>query len=219
MTSANPALRASTSSDSIAPNALFANDEGIRSKKLTLLSGAGALVQGTLLGKITLGAVTETHAGNTGNGAMTIDVTTPLLANAQVGVYTAKCITATTNSGTFRVFDPKGRVLGDVAVAATFADQIKFVIADGSTDFIVGDTFLITVAAGSGKYLKSLTAAVDGSQYPDAILGEDADATSADVEAMSHIGGEFISDYMTFGTGHTAASARDDLRLRGIYLK
>jgi hypothetical protein len=130
---------------------------------VTVVSGTVASVQGQLMGKITLAGATETHVGNTGNGAMTLDVTTPVLANAQVGVYTVKCTVATTNSGTFRVFDPAGRVLGDVVVAATFSDQIKFVIADGATDFIVGDTFLVTVAAGSGKWTQVTPAAVDGS--------------------------------------------------------
>ncbi len=91
------------------------------------------------------------HAGGTGNGTITMDVTTPLLTNAQSGVYTAKCITAATNGGTFRVADPHGNVLGDVAVGATFANQVKFVIADGSTDFIVGDQFDITVAIDVGR--------------------------------------------------------------------
>lgn len=147
----------------------------------TILSGAGVLKKGTLLGKFNLGAASETHAGNTGNGAMTLDVTTPVLANAQAGVYTVKCTGAATNSGTFRVFDPLGDVLGDVVVGGTFADQIKFVIADGSADFIVGDTFLVTVAAGSGKYIPAVYGALDGTGVGAAILLDDIDATSADV--------------------------------------
>jgi hypothetical protein len=149
----------------------------------TIKSGAGVLKKGTLLGKFNLGTASETHAGNTGNGAMTLDATTPVLVNAQVGVYTVKCTAAATNSGTFRVFDPLGDVLGDVVVGATFADQIKFVIADGSADFIVGDTFLVTVAAGSGKYIPAVYGALDGTGVGAAILLDDIDATSGDVVA------------------------------------
>jgi len=87
----------------------------------------------------------------TGNGAMTLDATTPVLAGAKTGSYVATCVTAATNGGTFRVEDPDGYVLGDVAVGATFADDIKFVIADGSTDFIVGDKFTIAVTTGAGR--------------------------------------------------------------------
>lgn len=184
----------------------------------TLLSGENR-TRGALLGKITLGAVTETHAGNTGNGALTPDADTPRLANCQAGVYRAVCITAAGNGGVFRVSDPKGNVLGDVAVAATFANQIKFVIADGSADFIVGDTFLITVAAGSGKYVLSAAASLDGSQDPDAVLARATDATSADVVTDIYEAGEFNENAITFGAGHTAASVRAALRAKGIHLK
>lgn len=87
--------------------------------------------------------------GNTGGGSLTLDVTTPVLAGAKVGVYTVRCITAATDSGTFRVTDPDGFVIGDVAVGATFANDIKFAIADGAPDFVVGDGFDITVSANT----------------------------------------------------------------------
>lgn len=95
-------------------------------------------------------AAAPTFAG-TGNGVMTLDATTPVLAGAKNGSYTATCVAAATNSGTFRVEDPDGYVLGDVAVGATFADDIKFVIADGATDFVVGDKFTIAVTTGAGR--------------------------------------------------------------------
>lgn len=119
---------------------------------------------GTPLGKITLGAAAAAaKAGNTGNGVFTLDAATPILSGAKVGVYVARCIEAAANGGTFRVFDPEGRVLGDVAVGGTFADQIKFSIADGAADFVVGDEFDVTIAAGSGKLKILDPAAVDGS--------------------------------------------------------
>lgn len=145
----------------------------------TLASGQN-LTEGTVVGAVLLGSASETHAGNTGNGAMTLDATTPVLAGAKVGVYNVKCITAATNSGTFRVTDPDGIVLGDVAVAATFANKIKFVIADGAADFIVGDTFLVTVAAGSGKLKALAPSANDGTQIAIGILLNDCDASGGD---------------------------------------
>jgi hypothetical protein len=163
---------------------------GLRSRDvLTIASGAGKLDAGTILGKLSIGAATTAakSGGNTGNGTITMDASTPLLTGVKAGVYTVRCIAAATNSGTFRVEDPDGDVLGDVAVAATFADDVKFVIADGSTDFIVGDGFDITVAAGSGKYIPSLnaiTAGKVGAETAIAILGYPVDATSADVDAV-----------------------------------
>jgi len=146
-----------------------------------LLSGAGALIAGAVLGKITTAAVNGTvvQAG-TGDGALTMDATTPVLAGAKVGSYVVKCITAAAHGGTFRVEDPDGFVLGDVLVGATFADDIKFAIADGAEDFIVGDSFTIPIAAGSLKFVAHDAALTNGAQHAVAILHQNADATDAD---------------------------------------
>ncbi|HQL09715.1 MAG TPA: hypothetical protein PLE35_08970, partial [Lentisphaeria bacterium] len=100
---------------------------------------------------VTNGTATAPVQTGTGNGVMTLDATTPVLAGAKNGSYVVTCVTAAADRGTFRVEDPDGYVLGDVAVGATFADDIKFVIAAGSTDFIVGDMFTITVTTGAGR--------------------------------------------------------------------
>jgi hypothetical protein len=151
----------------------------------TLTGGSYEL--GTVLGRITLDDdVTVAAAGagvagaNTGNGTCTPDATTPLLAGAKAGIYTAKCIAAATNGGTFRVYDPDGLVLGDVAVGTAWASGIKFLIADGTADFAVGDGFAITVAAGSGKFTIFDPAGLDGRQYPVAVLLANVDASSDD---------------------------------------
>jgi hypothetical protein len=158
---------------------LLSIDEGI-------IHGADLLI-GTVLGQVILGAGTTAAAGagtngaNTGNGTFTPDVTTPILAGAKAGTYLIKCIVAAANGGTFRVFDPDSYVLGDVAVGATFASKIKFAIADGSTDFIVGDALAYTIAAGSGKFVQINPTAVDGSQHAAGVLLNTAAALSGDV--------------------------------------
>lgn len=153
-------------------------------EKVTVLSGQNLAI-GTVLGKAAIGAVSETHAGNTGNGAMTLDATTPALAHAQTGTYSVKCIAAATNGGTFEVFDPQGNSLGEVAVGGTFANQIKFVIADGATDFIAGDTLLVSVAAGTGKVKILTPAGLDGTQTAYGILAAAVDASAADVAGVA----------------------------------
>jgi len=114
-----------------------------------------ALAAGTVLAQNTLGTVTTAAkgAGNTGNGALTMDATTPLLEGAKVGIYTVRCTVVAANGGTFEVKDPDGYALGEVAVGATFENDIKFSIADGAADFVVGDGFDITVADGNGEYV------------------------------------------------------------------
>jgi hypothetical protein len=158
---------------------LISEASGHRSRDNKVLITGQNLLAATVLGLISVGSASQAFAG-TGNGVLTMDATNPVRTGAKVGAYTATCITAAANSGTFRVEDPDGYVLGDVAVAATFDDDIKFVIADGATDFIVGDKFTITIAAGSGKATQLNVAAQNGSQYAAGILLDAVDATSAD---------------------------------------
>lgn len=178
---------------------LFAGDFPKVVKGITLVSGAGLLTKGTVLGKITKGAASVAAAGgNTGDGVFTLDATTPILSNSIAGAYSVKCITAATNGGTFRVSDPNGNVLGDVAVAATFANQIKFSIADGDADFVVGDTFTVTIAAGSGKFKAYDVDNVDGTERAALVLAENADdATSADVATVAYLSGHFNEAALT----------------------
>ncbi|MBX9937111.1 MAG: head decoration protein [Burkholderiaceae bacterium] len=69
-----------------------------------------------------------------------------------------------------------------------------------------------------GKYQLSASAATDGSETPDLILAEAADATAGDVSALAYERGDFNAGAVTLGTGHTAASIRDGLRAKGITL-
>lgn len=144
---------------------------------VTVISGTVASKLGQVLGKITIGAATSAakSGGNTGAGTLVMDVTTPILVGAQVGIYTVRVLAV----GTFIVKDPNGSVVGDATYGAgatvTFSDQIKFAFADdASTHYVAGDGFDITIAAGSGKYTQVTPAAVDGSAVAVAVLLTDA---------------------------------------------
>lgn len=71
----------------------------------------------------------------------------------------------------------------------------------------------------SGKYLKSLSAAVDGSQTPDLILAEDVDATSADKTTLAYASGVFNSGALILGSAHTIASIKEGLRAKNIQIQ
>lgn len=210
-------MPASFASESYSPDRLIAgNAHLLTGRSITLASGQN-LARGAVLGKAVLGAAAVTYTG-TGNGTLTMDATTPIRPGAKVGAYTATCITAATDGGTFRVEDPDGNVLGDIAVGGTFNDDIKFVIADGSTDFVVGDKFTVTLAAGSGKYVLSAAAAVDGSAAPDLVLAEACDASGGDKTAIAYSRGDFNENALILGSGHTLAGIREGLRAKGIVL-
>jgi hypothetical protein len=218
-TTNNPAVP-SASQEVYSPDQLIAGRFPLVTGQSITLMHSAALKRGTVLGQITKGTATAAAVtGNTGGGALTVAPTTPVLANAQPGVYAVECITAVTAGGIFRVTDPKGDVLGDVAIGATFADQIKFAIADGTPDFVVGDSFLVTVAAGSRKYLKSVTTAVDGSEAPSAILADDADASDADVLCAVYLTGEFNANKLIMDASWTAATLTPVLRPLGLHVR
>jgi hypothetical protein len=79
-------------------------------------------------------------------------------------------------------------------------------------------TVLGLVTADS-KYLKSIKAATDGSQVPDAILSAPVDATDADVEAVVYVAGVFDQGALKLGAGHTLGSVDQVFRTKSIWLE
>lgn len=215
----NPFGQASSASAAFSPDDLLAGDTNdILSEKVTLLLGQN-LKRGAVLGKVTIGAINgAAAAGNTGNGALA-GVAIAAAGVPKVGIYRVVCVEAVGNSGRFVIEDPDGVIIGQyVVAAAAFNNGIAFTIADGAVDFLAGDSFLITIAAGTGKYLSSVAAAVDGSQVALRILAQDCDATAADADAMVFRKGTFNDSVLTLGAGQTVASISDSLRAQGIFL-
>jgi hypothetical protein len=149
--------------------------EGRRSRDKAIVALSQTLVAGQVIAKTAVIAnVTSSataDASNTGTGAITLDVTTPVAAGAKNGTYRAINNLVAANSGEFEVFDPDGFYLGRVLVGATFNNQIKFVIAD-ATDFAIGDAFSIIVGIEQSDYqvLAFAPAGTDGSQRPAGII-------------------------------------------------
>ncbi len=181
---------------------------------LTLLSGQN-LVRGTVVGRIDKGAGTIGSGTNTGGGTCTGTIT--LGTYAKAGIYKLKCVSTASNSGTFIVTSPTGERLPDAVVGTAYtSDHINgFTINDVGTDFAVGDTFTVTVAAGSGKYKAFNSANTDGSEVARAILAHDCNAAAGDKLASAFVHGEFNSAALT---GYTAAAG---LKLQefGIFVK
>ena len=181
---------------------------GARSRASIVVSSvaAAALVAGAVLGKIDAdnsSIVAAAVAGNTGNGACT--VSDPAFASGvKVGVYRTTCIEPASDGGTFRVEDPDGIDIGVAEVGTEFDGPVKFTIADGGTDFVAGDAFTITVASGSGEYVLYDPTNDDGSNIPAAILYDEADATSADADAVAIVrDAEVNADELTWFSGAT----------------
>lgn len=150
-------------------------------ESITILSGQN-LQPGHVLGKVSVGTATGAAvSGNTGNGTIT---TVSVGSAAKAGIYQIICIEPGTNLGTFAVENPDGVTIGRALVGAAFEGEINFTLTDGATDFVAGDRFTVTVAAGSGKYKEYNPANTDGSQTAIAILLDAVDSTDADKDGV-----------------------------------
>lgn len=182
---------------------LLSEANGFLSREtITLLSGAGALAPGTVLGKITKGAATAALlAGATGNGtfsAVTVG------NNSLVGVYRLIATAATK----FNLEDPLGVLLGVVTLGTpSTLGGLTFTFTAGATAHVATDQATITVAAGSGKYLAFDADNLDGTEVADAVLLYAADATSADVSAVVIIrAAELKSSKVVWASTNTAGN-------------
>lgn len=207
---------------------LLSEAPGQRSREAITVKSGQNLKSCAVLGTIVSGTVASAAktGGNTGNGTFTLDGTTPLLLGAKLGVYALRCIAAATNNGTFRLEDPDGIVLGDIVMsggAGAVSEQIKGALADGATDFVVGDGFDITVTALVEKEVEFNPAGTDGSQIATGILYGAVNATSADTRGVAYKRDcEHNADIVLWKSGLTAtqkAKGTADLKRRGIILR
>jgi hypothetical protein len=78
---------------------------------------------------------------------------------------------------------------------------------------------LIGRVTASGKYIKSLAGASDGSQTVLAVLADDVDATSADALGGAYLSGEFNANAMTYDVSWTLSALQLAGRAYDIYVK
>jgi hypothetical protein len=151
---------------------------GKLSREAGVLASGNNLTTCSVLGQVVAGTATA-NVGNTGDGvvgAVTIG------SNFQEGTYTLTCTAAAANAGTFSVVAPDGTVLPSLTVAVAYTGQINLTIADGATDFIVGDS--VTVAVVVGNYAEFNPAGTNGTQVATGILFDNTDATLADTDCV-----------------------------------
>lgn len=162
---------------------LVSEAAGNRSREqIVVAAGSGALKAGAVLSYVAAasGAASASVGAlvGTGNGALTL-ADPSVGTGVKAGIYKVVCIEPATDGGTFVVEDPDGVVIGRAVVGTAFTGDVKFTIADGSTDFVAGSWFPITVTRADptavGKYVP-----YDGSRSATAVLYEGVDATSVD---------------------------------------
>jgi hypothetical protein len=194
-------------------------DDGMVSRDtITLLTGSGIVTAGTVLGQVSVGAAAAAALGtNTGNGTFgAITVAAPAVA----GIYAVEFDDATH----FVVSSPNGQEIGHGTTGAAFAaGGIGFTITAGGTPFAPGDSFKVTVAAGSGKWVPFDPTGNDGREVAGGILGSGyKDTTSADQVAAALVRGpaRVNSNELVWGANVTTTpqktAALAALKLLGI---
>jgi hypothetical protein len=84
--------------------------------------------------------------------------------------------------GTFQVTDPDGIVKAGGTIGTAYAHELAFNVADGSANFVPGDTFLVQVNFTTLQYGPSPLTGTDGDEFANAILIYRVDATDVDVK-------------------------------------
>lgn len=168
------------------------SDGVVTRDQIVLLTGNGVETAGLVLGKVTKGtaafAALGTNTGNPTCGAITVG------AGAVHGEYDVVMDDATH----FHVLAPPGGEPGapgeevghGVFGGAFNAGGLGFTITAGGTACVPGDSFKITVADGSEKYVPFDPTAGDGREVAAGILwSEYRDTTSADQGAVALVRG------------------------------
>lgn len=191
---------------------LISEAPGFRSRDVGVVtvSGSTKWLSGTLLAQLTVGAATAAAAaGNTGNGTMGA---VTVSKGAVAGTYRVVIIEPGANVGTFTLENPDGVTVGRGAVATAFSGAgLAFTLADGATDFVAGDTFNITVAAGTGKWVKYSDAGVAAVETAAGILWNELDPVAGDIKATIIVRDAEVNTSAL--TGSDAAGLADLARL------
>jgi hypothetical protein len=198
---------------------LLSEAPGNRSRERGVLNSGQNLVAGAVLGQLLAAGAATAVGSPSGNGTITVGA---IGFAAVVGVYKLACVAAASNAGTFNFYAPDGSLIREITVGGGAAanDHIVITIAD-ATDFVVGDTFTITVTGGDYEALDP--AEDDGAQIAAGILWDGVDASAADAKCAVIVrDAEVKSGELTWPVGITdaqKATATAQLNARGISLR
>jgi hypothetical protein len=150
----------------------------ISRESVTIASGSGDLIPGTLLGVVSSGAITATGTATTAGNGDFVAESVGAVAGAEAGDYMILARSATKAD----VYSPSGAFLGIHTIGTAWdANGIEF---NTVGTWAAGDyaAIAVAIAAGSGEYAPFDPDATNGTATPSAILCYPVDATSAAVE-------------------------------------
>lgn len=189
---------------------------------LTLTAAAGgtggnSLTLAKSCSAITLsGSTLANGASNTGTSTFGTITRGTMFNNSGSYILT---VTSTSQTSAFTLVNPEGESLPNGVVGTAYSNpELSFTLTAGGT-VTAGDRYVISPAAGSMKWKLCQKSATDGSQFPAAILADDADAASADVIAGLYLQGEFNQRSIIHDPSWTIAELNAALRAYNIFLK
>lgn len=196
--------------------AIISEPENHRGRDAITVALNQTLVANQIIGRSAFAATVAfaIGAGNTGNGVLTL-AATPFTGVADVGVYRVVMTEPVANLGTFLVEGPTGVIVGRGVVGTAYSGGVAFTIADGATDFVAGDSFLVTVSAVTYRWGAFDPAATDGRQVPRALLyGAVTTGASVTVPGVAFVRGcQFNSQKLQWLTGLTTQQRTDAIAL------
>lgn len=192
------------------PDSLVVDPTKIVTQPIVL--GPGTYQRGAVLGLAQNQPIEgKAAATNTGNGT--------LGSLSTRSAFTGDYVLTATSGTEFSVVNPEGENLGTATVGVAFdSTEIGLLLTAGTTAFVVGDRFTVTVFDAVGVFVASVATATDGSQDPSAILTEDVTCTE-DVTAGAYVAGEFNLGSLVYGSTWNPASLTNALRKYGIHAK
>ncbi len=191
------------------------------------VGGAVTYAEGTVLARKSVAdaVVAAADGGNTGDGTVTLATVAAGQVVPIVGVYDLTVTTAVANGGILKLEDPNGALVASDLImtvgagAATVFEVagLEFTVTDGSADFIVGDTFTLTVAADGNLVAFSRTGA-GGAQIPNFVLTQEEVLTGAGTTPLRPLitGRVRKGDLIVHGVGAITDAEADALRDFGI---
>jgi hypothetical protein len=167
--------------------------------ELLVFAGDDTFAAGTLLARRRVAiAVVASAITGTGTGTVTAASVVPGTVVPLVGAYVLRNILVVADGGVWQLEDPNGAIIasglrmtvGAGAATPFEAGGLAFTITDGGTNFALGDTATLTVAA-DGKLVPFDPAGAAGAQIPCAVLTYEVTKVGAgNLPIRALIGGE-----------------------------
>lgn len=211
-----------------APNGLIIWDP-IHADEILAAAGAVTYVKGTVLARKSVADAVAVAAGaNTGDGTVTLATVAAGQVVPIVGAYVLTVTTAVANGGILQLVDPNGAIVASDLImtvgagAATVfeAAGLQFTVTDAGTDFIVGDSFTLTVAV-DGDIVAYDRAGAGGAQLPIMVLPLEEVFTGVEDRAVRPLitGRVRRGDLVVHGAGAVTDAEVDMLRDYGIIVQ